>query len=128
MAPELVYIPIIAYIIWPVCHVHHTFAGKVIAAKELLTQNVFAREKDLQHRKLSINILRNCKITHARAPILLRSKSLGSENHSSVKSNSSPGCFFYIFETKTQLSKKYFSTLSLLFTNTYGSNKKQRRF
>lgn len=24
--------------------------------------------------------------------------------------------------------KKYFSTLSLLFTNTYGSNKKQRRF
>ena len=45
MAPELVYIPIIADIIWPVCHVDHAFSGKVIAAKELLMQNVFAREK-----------------------------------------------------------------------------------
>lgn len=45
MAPELVYVPIIADTIWPVCHIDHAFAGKTITAKELLTQNLFAREK-----------------------------------------------------------------------------------
>ncbi|WP_294297562.1 LysR family transcriptional regulator [uncultured Chryseobacterium sp.] len=45
LAPELVYVPIATDIIWPVCHLDHVFAGKTISAKELLTQNLFAREK-----------------------------------------------------------------------------------
>lgn len=45
MGAELLYIPIIAGIIWQVCHVDHSFSGKVIAARELLAKNLFTREK-----------------------------------------------------------------------------------
>ncbi|MFI5140028.1 MAG: LysR family transcriptional regulator [Sphingobacteriales bacterium] len=43
--PELIYVPILEDIIYPVCHAEHPLANKIVSVEELQLYPVFAREK-----------------------------------------------------------------------------------